>query len=131
MPSGIASNGEVSYLVMNLDSALTMPMAVYVFGEQAVKDTKQIVLGNTTVFNNIYLRFCVSFGGQYISHLPQTPDIAWSDSHPPPNATLEARSLTQWYYVVVVVVVLLVVVVVVVAVVAVVVVVVVVVVSNG
>ncbi|GFR95695.1 transposable element Tc1 transposase [Elysia marginata] len=36
------------YSVTNLDSALTMLMAVYVYGEEAVKDTKQIVLGNTT-----------------------------------------------------------------------------------
>ncbi|GFS08898.1 hypothetical protein ElyMa_001285200 [Elysia marginata] len=44
MPRGIASNGEVSYAVTNLDSALTMLMAVYVYGEKAVKDTKQIAL---------------------------------------------------------------------------------------
>ncbi|GFS11366.1 solute carrier family 22 member 15 [Elysia marginata] len=48
MPRGIASNGEVSYSVTNLDSALTMLMAVYVYGEEAVKDTKQIALGNMT-----------------------------------------------------------------------------------
>ncbi|GFR64119.1 transposable element Tcb2 transposase [Elysia marginata] len=48
MPRGIASNGEVSYSVTNLDSALTMLMAVDVYGEEAVKDTKQIALGNTT-----------------------------------------------------------------------------------
>ncbi|GFR66389.1 transposable element Tcb2 transposase [Elysia marginata] len=47
MARGIASNGEVSYSVSNLDSALTMLMAVYVYGEE-VKDTKQIALGNTT-----------------------------------------------------------------------------------
>ncbi|GFR63944.1 transposable element Tc1 transposase [Elysia marginata] len=35
------------YSVTNLDSALTMLMAVYVYGEEAVKDTKQIALGNT------------------------------------------------------------------------------------
>ncbi|GFR74512.1 transposable element Tcb2 transposase [Elysia marginata] len=40
MARGIASNGEVSYSVSNLDSALTMLMAVYVCGEGAVKDTK-------------------------------------------------------------------------------------------
>ncbi|GFR75707.1 hypothetical protein ElyMa_005782400, partial [Elysia marginata] len=34
--------------VTNLDSALTMLMAVYVYGEEAVKDTKQIALRNTT-----------------------------------------------------------------------------------
>ncbi|GFR74558.1 hypothetical protein ElyMa_005756700 [Elysia marginata] len=48
MPRGIASNGEVTYSVTNLDSALTMLTAVYVYGEEAVKDTKQITLGNTT-----------------------------------------------------------------------------------
>ncbi|GFS01577.1 hypothetical protein ElyMa_004585400 [Elysia marginata] len=48
MPRGIAYNGEVSYSVTNLDSALTMLMAVYVYGEEAVKDTTQIALGNTT-----------------------------------------------------------------------------------
>ncbi|GFR64981.1 hypothetical protein ElyMa_001936900 [Elysia marginata] len=48
MPLEIASNGEVSYSVTNLDSALTMLMAVYVYGEEAVKDTKQIALRNTT-----------------------------------------------------------------------------------
>ncbi|GFS10749.1 transposable element Tcb2 transposase [Elysia marginata] len=47
MPCGIASYGEVSYSVTNLDSALTMLMAVYVYGEKVVKDTKQIALGNT------------------------------------------------------------------------------------
>ncbi|GFS21146.1 hypothetical protein ElyMa_003331300 [Elysia marginata] len=47
MPRGIASNGEVSYSVTDLDSALTMLMAVYVFEEEAVTDTKQIALGNT------------------------------------------------------------------------------------
>ncbi|GFR65718.1 hypothetical protein ElyMa_005538900 [Elysia marginata] len=41
-------NGEVSYTVTNLDSALTMLMAVYVYEEKAVKDTKQIALENTT-----------------------------------------------------------------------------------
>ncbi|GFR70331.1 hypothetical protein ElyMa_003783400 [Elysia marginata] len=46
MPRGIASDGEVSYSVTNLDSALTMLMAVYVYGEEAVKDTKQIALEN-------------------------------------------------------------------------------------
>ncbi|GFR84145.1 hypothetical protein ElyMa_005991100 [Elysia marginata] len=49
MPLEIASNGEVSYSMTNLDSALTMLMAVYVYGEEAVKDTKQIALRNTTV----------------------------------------------------------------------------------
>ncbi|GFS18819.1 transposable element Tc1 transposase [Elysia marginata] len=48
MPCWIASNDEVSYSVTNLDSALTMLMAVYVYGEEAVKDTKQIALGNAT-----------------------------------------------------------------------------------
>ncbi|GFR90928.1 hypothetical protein ElyMa_004315800 [Elysia marginata] len=48
MPLEMASNGEVSYSVTNLDSALTMLMAVYVHGEEAVKDTKQIALRNTT-----------------------------------------------------------------------------------
>ncbi|GFS09410.1 transposable element Tcb2 transposase [Elysia marginata] len=48
MPRGIASNGEVSYSVTNLDSALTMLMAMYMYGEEAAKDTKQIALGNTT-----------------------------------------------------------------------------------
>ncbi|GFS00699.1 hypothetical protein ElyMa_002820600 [Elysia marginata] len=48
MPLETASNGEVSYSVTNLDSALTMLMAVYVYGEEAVKDTKQIALRNTT-----------------------------------------------------------------------------------
>ncbi|GFR74131.1 hypothetical protein ElyMa_000422700 [Elysia marginata] len=48
MPREIASNGEVSYSVTNLDSALTMLMAVNVYGEEAVKDTKQIASGNTT-----------------------------------------------------------------------------------
>ncbi|GFR93667.1 mediator of RNA polymerase II transcription subunit 21 [Elysia marginata] len=48
MPRGIACNGEVLCLVMNFDSELTMLMAVYVYGEEAVKDTKQIALGNTT-----------------------------------------------------------------------------------
>ncbi|GFS25750.1 hypothetical protein ElyMa_005191900 [Elysia marginata] len=48
MPRGIASNGEVSNSVTNFDSALTMLMAVYVYGEEAVKDTKQIALENTT-----------------------------------------------------------------------------------
>ncbi|GFR90325.1 hypothetical protein ElyMa_004301200, partial [Elysia marginata] len=47
MPRGIASNGEVSYSVTNLDSALTMLIAMYVYGEEAVKDTKQIALENT------------------------------------------------------------------------------------
>ncbi|GFS11226.1 transposable element Tc1 transposase [Elysia marginata] len=46
--NGVESNGEVSYSVSNLDSALTMLMAVFVYGEEAVKDTKQIALGNTT-----------------------------------------------------------------------------------
>ncbi|GFR87749.1 hypothetical protein ElyMa_002501200 [Elysia marginata] len=31
-----------------VDSALTMLMAVYVYREEAEKDTKQIALGNTT-----------------------------------------------------------------------------------
>ncbi|GFR59334.1 transposase [Elysia marginata] len=44
MPLEHASNGEVSYSVTNLDSALTMLMAVYVYGEVAVEDTKQIAL---------------------------------------------------------------------------------------
>ncbi|GFR84648.1 hypothetical protein ElyMa_004155300 [Elysia marginata] len=48
MVRGIASNGEVLYSVSNLDSALTMLMVVYVYGEEAVKDTKQIALENTT-----------------------------------------------------------------------------------
>ncbi|GFR76161.1 hypothetical protein ElyMa_000474300 [Elysia marginata] len=48
MPHVIASNGELSYSVTNLDSALTMLMAVYLYGEEAVKDTKQLALGNTT-----------------------------------------------------------------------------------
>ncbi|GFR92209.1 hypothetical protein ElyMa_000862800 [Elysia marginata] len=47
-PREIASNGEVSYSVTNLDSALTLLMAVYVYGEEAVKDTKHIALGNAT-----------------------------------------------------------------------------------
>ncbi|GFR58184.1 hypothetical protein ElyMa_005354600 [Elysia marginata] len=48
MPRGIASNGEVSYSVTNLDSTLSMLMAVFVYGEEAVKDTKQIALESTT-----------------------------------------------------------------------------------
>ncbi|GFS04460.1 hypothetical protein ElyMa_006495400 [Elysia marginata] len=48
MPLEIASDGEVSYSVTNLDFALTLLMAVYVYGEEAVKDTKQIALRNTT-----------------------------------------------------------------------------------
>ncbi|GFS02447.1 hypothetical protein ElyMa_006445200 [Elysia marginata] len=48
MPHGIASNGEVSYSVTNLDSALIMLMAVYMYGEEVVKDTQQIALGNMT-----------------------------------------------------------------------------------
>ncbi|GFR71843.1 cystic fibrosis transmembrane conductance regulator [Elysia marginata] len=48
MLRGMASNGEVSYSVTNLGSALSMLMAVYVYGEEAVKDTKQIALQNTT-----------------------------------------------------------------------------------
>ncbi|GFS08915.1 hypothetical protein ElyMa_003024900 [Elysia marginata] len=48
MPRGIASSGESSYTVTNLDSALTILMAMYVYGEEAVKDTKHIALGNTT-----------------------------------------------------------------------------------
>ncbi|GFR62130.1 transposable element Tc1 transposase [Elysia marginata] len=48
MPYGMASNGEASYSVTNLDSASTMLMAVFVYGEEVVKDTKQIALGNTT-----------------------------------------------------------------------------------
>ncbi|GFS13786.1 hypothetical protein ElyMa_003146100 [Elysia marginata] len=48
MPLEISSNGQVSYSVTNLDSALTMLMAVYVYGEEAVKDTKQIALRNAT-----------------------------------------------------------------------------------
>ncbi|GFS23299.1 hypothetical protein ElyMa_006973600 [Elysia marginata] len=48
MPLEIASNVEVSYSVTNLDSALTMLMAVYVYGEEAVKDTKQIAFWITT-----------------------------------------------------------------------------------
>ncbi|GFR58192.1 hypothetical protein ElyMa_000023200 [Elysia marginata] len=48
MPRGIASNDEVSYSVANLDCASTMLMDVYVYEEEAVKDTKQIALGNTT-----------------------------------------------------------------------------------
>ncbi|GFS08634.1 hypothetical protein ElyMa_001279200 [Elysia marginata] len=48
MARGIASNGEVPYSVSNLDSALTLLMAVYMYGEEAVKDTKYIALGNTT-----------------------------------------------------------------------------------
>ncbi|GFR84368.1 hypothetical protein ElyMa_000670200 [Elysia marginata] len=48
MPGGIASNGKVSYSVQNLDSALTMLMAVFVYGEKVVEDNKQIALGNTT-----------------------------------------------------------------------------------
>ncbi|GFS02773.1 hypothetical protein ElyMa_002872300 [Elysia marginata] len=48
MPREIASNDEVSYSMTNLDSALTMLMAVNLYGEEAVKDTKQIALGNTT-----------------------------------------------------------------------------------
>ncbi|GFR84024.1 hypothetical protein ElyMa_000662300 [Elysia marginata] len=49
MPLEIASNGDVSYSVTNLDSALTMLMTMYVYGEEAVKDAKQIALRNTTV----------------------------------------------------------------------------------
>ncbi|GFS27296.1 hypothetical protein ElyMa_005255100 [Elysia marginata] len=48
MPREMASNGEVSYSVTNLDSALTMLMAIFVYGEEVVKDNKQIALGNTT-----------------------------------------------------------------------------------
>ncbi|GFS27422.1 hypothetical protein ElyMa_005267700 [Elysia marginata] len=48
MPLEIASNGEVSYSVTNLDSTLTMLMVVYVYGEEAVKDTKEIALRFTT-----------------------------------------------------------------------------------
>ncbi|GFR94685.1 universal stress protein MJ0531 [Elysia marginata] len=48
MPQGMASNGKVSYSGTNLDSALTMLMAVYMYGEEAVRDTKQIALGNMT-----------------------------------------------------------------------------------
>ncbi|GFR74445.1 transposable element Tc1 transposase [Elysia marginata] len=48
MPLEITSNGEVWYSVTNLDSALTLLMAVNGYGEEAVKDTKQIALGNTT-----------------------------------------------------------------------------------
>ncbi|GFS23565.1 hypothetical protein ElyMa_003392600 [Elysia marginata] len=48
MPHGIASNGEVSISVTTLDSAFTLLMAVYVCREEAVKDTKQIALGNAT-----------------------------------------------------------------------------------
>ncbi|GFR87270.1 hypothetical protein ElyMa_002489000 [Elysia marginata] len=39
---------EGSYSVTNLDSALTMLMTVYVYVEEAVNDTKQIALRNTT-----------------------------------------------------------------------------------
>ncbi|GFR61741.1 hypothetical protein ElyMa_000111000 [Elysia marginata] len=52
MPRGIASNGNS---VTNLDSALTMLMAVYVYGEEAVKYTKQIALGITTVTGHRHL----------------------------------------------------------------------------
>ncbi|GFR77857.1 hypothetical protein ElyMa_005834800 [Elysia marginata] len=62
MPRGIASNGEVSYSVTNLDSALTMLMAMYVYGEEAVKDTKQIALGNTTVSTSELLEASASDG---------------------------------------------------------------------
>ncbi|GFR92446.1 hypothetical protein ElyMa_004353300 [Elysia marginata] len=48
MPRGMASNGKVSYSVTNLGSALTMLMAVFVYGEELVKNNKQIALGNTT-----------------------------------------------------------------------------------
>ncbi|GFR61694.1 hypothetical protein ElyMa_005439100 [Elysia marginata] len=48
MPLGISSNGEVSYSVTNLNSALTMLIAVNLYEEQVMKDTKQIALGNTT-----------------------------------------------------------------------------------
>ncbi|GFS03964.1 transposable element Tc1 transposase [Elysia marginata] len=41
-------NGKVSYSVTNLDSALTLLIAAYVYGKEAVKDTNQIVLGKTT-----------------------------------------------------------------------------------
>ncbi|GFR99182.1 transposable element Tc1 transposase [Elysia marginata] len=37
---------SVVFNTTNLDSALTMLMAVYVHGEEAVKDTKQIALWN-------------------------------------------------------------------------------------
>ncbi|GFR66801.1 hypothetical protein ElyMa_003691300 [Elysia marginata] len=67
MPSEIASYGEVSYSVTNLDSALTMLMAVYVYGEEAVKDTKQIVLGTRrqvgwSIFDDVwcYLYRCAA-----------------------------------------------------------------------
>ncbi|GFR75271.1 hypothetical protein ElyMa_005773800 [Elysia marginata] len=59
MPHGIASNGEVSYSVTNLNSALTMLMAVYMYGEGAMKDTKQIALGirqvGWSIFNDVML----------------------------------------------------------------------------
>ncbi|GFS02722.1 hypothetical protein ElyMa_002871600 [Elysia marginata] len=48
MPRGMGSNGEVSYSVTNLGSALTIMMALFVYGEEVVKDNKQIALGNTT-----------------------------------------------------------------------------------
>ncbi|GFR76415.1 hypothetical protein ElyMa_000482200 [Elysia marginata] len=79
MPGGIAPNGKVSYSVTNLDSALTMLIAVYVYGEEAVKDTKQIALVNTTgqnlpfLLNNseaalLSIRFCVLRDNGQSSH---------------------------------------------------------------
>ncbi|GFS12450.1 hypothetical protein ElyMa_006697900 [Elysia marginata] len=76
MPRGIASNSEVSYSVTNLDSALTMLMTVYVYGEKAVKDTKKIALRNTTggVEHLLMGRRCVTVleaQGGHINCLPE------------------------------------------------------------
>ncbi|GFS05411.1 hypothetical protein ElyMa_002937600 [Elysia marginata] len=72
MPLEIASNGEVSYSVTNLDSALTMLMAVYMYGEEAVKDTKQIALRNTTA-----VTAKISVSASYFEHLAWLAARTW------------------------------------------------------
>ncbi|GFR80860.1 hypothetical protein ElyMa_002326700 [Elysia marginata] len=72
MPLEIASNGEVSYSVTNVDSALTMLMAVYVYGEEAVKDTKQIAFRNTTVLP-IFLLLLYAVLSIHFLDLPGSP----------------------------------------------------------
>ncbi|GFS16259.1 transposable element Tc1 transposase [Elysia marginata] len=56
-PRGIASNGEVSYSVTNLDSASTMLMAMYMYAEEAVpsklrKGTRQV---GWSIFDDVLL----------------------------------------------------------------------------
>ncbi|GFR60665.1 UPF0415 protein C7orf25-like protein [Elysia marginata] len=73
MPLEIASNGEVSYSATNFDSALTMLMAVYVYGEEAVKDTKQIALRNTTGAGRFGERDLLSQAREYLECTARYP----------------------------------------------------------